>query len=298
MATADDTHPVTIDPECAERMDDPMSLIRMAVEYKDIDALSRLIALKREYDADIAKRAYVTAIAAAKADLPSVVSRSKAVDFVTKTGMRVAYKHAELGDICAAVVPILARYGISYAWTIEQPNREGVSVTCCLTHSGGHMEHYSISGPIDTSGLKNPLQAIASAVTYLQRYTLRSALGLAEHDADDDGRDTHPRTRSAPQCERTEPSTPPTDKQVNRLRSLSIDPRISAERRAWLVKILHAPLEREYANRIIYKAKESIEAKTGKPYEPYEDGIPAENAPPDDSELDDESPERVPGEEG
>jgi hypothetical protein len=42
------------------------------------------------------------------------------------------------------------------------------------------------SGP-DTSGSKNPIQALGSAVSYLQRYTLLSLAGLATEDQDDDG---------------------------------------------------------------------------------------------------------------
>jgi len=39
----------------------------------------------------------------------------------------------------------------------------------------------------DTSGSKNSIQAVGSTVSYLQRYTLYSILGLASKDADTDG---------------------------------------------------------------------------------------------------------------
>ena len=41
----------------------------------------------------------------------------------------------------------------------------------------------------DDSGNKNSIQAVGSTTTYLQRYTLKAALGLAASD-DDDGRST------------------------------------------------------------------------------------------------------------
>src|SRR5690606_5500273 len=44
----------------------------------------------------------------------------------------------------------------------------------------------------DSSGSKNAIQAIGSTLTYLQRYTLIQALGLAASD-DDDGQ-THGKT--------------------------------------------------------------------------------------------------------
>lgn len=43
-----------------------------------------------------------------------------------------------------------------------------------------------MSASADTSGSKNSIQAIGSTITYLQRYTLFSILGLASTD-DDDG---------------------------------------------------------------------------------------------------------------
>ena len=42
-------------------------------------------------------------------------------------------------------------------------------------------------GPSDDSGSKNKLQAIGSTVSYLQRYSLMSILGLAAKGVDDDG---------------------------------------------------------------------------------------------------------------
>jgi len=51
----------------------------------------------------------------------------------------------------------------------------------------GHSESTSIIGTADTSGGKNSIQGIGSAITYLQRYSLFSILGLAASESDDDG---------------------------------------------------------------------------------------------------------------
>ena len=46
-----------------------------------------------------------------------------------------------------------------------------------------------MTAPSDTSGQKNSIQAIASTVTYLQRYTLLAATGITTMDMpDDDGK--------------------------------------------------------------------------------------------------------------
>jgi hypothetical protein len=62
-----------------------------------------------------------------------------------------------------------------------------VTVICVIGHADGYSEEASkLSAAPDTSGSKNPIQSIGSAVTYLERYTLRAALGLAAAK-DDDG---------------------------------------------------------------------------------------------------------------
>ena len=60
-------------------------------------------------------------------------------------------------------------------------------MTCVLSHKSGHYEETTLSGPPDASGSKNAIQAIGSTLTYLQRYSLVQALGLAAGD-DDDGK--------------------------------------------------------------------------------------------------------------
>lgn len=97
------------------------------------------------------------------------------------------YMHATLADVCAAAIKGLAEVGISHQWEVEQ--KDGViTVTCILTHAQGHNERTRMHGPPDPSGSKNAIQAIGSAVTYLQRYTLLAATGLAAKDIDTDGR--------------------------------------------------------------------------------------------------------------
>jgi hypothetical protein len=78
---------------------------------------------------------------------------------------------------------VLASFGLTYRFRTEQSDR--ISVTCVLT-GHGHEEENTLTGPADASGSKNAIQAIGSTLTYLQRYTLVQALGLAASD-DDDG---------------------------------------------------------------------------------------------------------------
>ncbi|MGK5049914.1 ERF family protein, partial [Janthinobacterium sp. GB4P2] len=82
----------------------------------------------------------------------------------------------------------LARCGISHDWDTQQPASGMIIVSCSLTHVMGHSKSTTMEAPPDNSGSKNVIQQIASTVTYLQRYTLLGACGLATKDMDDDGR--------------------------------------------------------------------------------------------------------------
>ena len=151
----------------------------------DVAKLQALLAVKKEWEADEARKAFVVALNAFKADPPAVL-KDKQVAFDTGKG-RTAYKHAGLDNASELIGAALASHGISHRWNVEQ---EGVNikVTCILTHALGHSERVSMTAQADTSGSKNSIQAVGSAVSYLQRYTLFAASGIAPKNVDDDGR--------------------------------------------------------------------------------------------------------------
>lgn len=168
----------------------PMQMLGHAVQQgMPIETLRELMQLKKEWEADEARKAFVAAMAAFKANPPEIV-KDKHVEFATNKGT-TAYDHATLGGVCAAIIKGLAAHSISHRWeTAQQDNR--IKVTCVLTHAQGHSESVSLHSEADNSGGKNNIQAIGSAVTYLQRYTLLAATGLAALDQDDDGKGADP----------------------------------------------------------------------------------------------------------
>lgn len=175
----------------------PMQMLALAVQQgADLDKVRTLMELKREWEADEARKAFVGAMADFKADPPEVIKR-KHVRFQTSKGV-TEYDHATLADVCTAAIQGLARVGISHRWDVAQ-NEGRIKVTCVLTHKLGHSESVSMVSGSDDSGGKNSIQAIGSAVTYLQRYTLLAATGLAAQDMDDDGRKSDTQTITAKQ---------------------------------------------------------------------------------------------------
>lgn len=164
----------------------PARLLEMAISGNaSMETLERLMALNERWEANEARKAYVAAMADFKAE-PMRIGKNKHVEFKTSTG-KTEYDHAELADVTDVVVPRLAKHGFSHGWTVGQESG-GITVACKITHRLGHFEVVEMKAPPDTSGGKNTIQAIGSTKTYLERYTLLAACGLATGGQDDDGR--------------------------------------------------------------------------------------------------------------
>lgn len=164
-----------------------MTLIERLATSPDIDIsrIEKMLELKERWDKEEARKAFVAAMAEFKADPPTIL-KDKHVEYTSeRTGKKTEYDHATLGALCDAIVKGLSKHGISHRWDIAQADGR-VKVTCILTHAMGHSESVSMNGPLDDSGGKNAIQAIASSTTYLERYTLFAATGLAAQE-DDDG---------------------------------------------------------------------------------------------------------------
>lgn len=164
-----------------------MDMIRQAVAAgQPLEVIRELKTMAKELAEDAARRAFDAAMSDARAEIP-VILKNRNVNYDHKDGNgKTSYRHEDLGEIARTVDPILSRHGLSYRFrTTSEPNSP-VVVTCIVAHRGGHNEENTLSAGRDESGKKNSIQAIASTITYLQRYTLKAALGLAASD-DDDG---------------------------------------------------------------------------------------------------------------
>lgn len=155
----------------------PMQLVQMAVESgADIEKLERLMALQERWEASNAKKAFLDAMSKFQSECPDITKTKKAHNSF----------YAPLGDIMNQIRGLLFECGLSVRF--EQSHNNGVQITCVISHRDGHKEENTMIAPADTSGSKSAIQAIASTVTYLQRYTLIGALGITTADADMDGR--------------------------------------------------------------------------------------------------------------
>src|SRR5579859_3962134 len=162
----------------------PMQMLQAALASNMApETIKSLLDLRDRWEATEAKKAFVIAMGAFKAE-PIEIFKTKKVSFATQTGT-TSYKHAELSDITAAIAEPLAKHGLSYRWDVSQA--DNITVSCIMTHESGHSEKVTMTAPPDDSGKKNRIQQIASTVTYLERYTLLAVTGLSTTGQDDDG---------------------------------------------------------------------------------------------------------------
>jgi len=197
MAPSAPTQPLAV---MASAPATPADLVLFAMKNGGtIDQLREFMALQREWEADQARKAYVADMAEFKKNPPTIL-KDKAVGYTNRDGTFTGYKHATLGNVTNAIVEGLAANGFSHSWDVKQDGATA-HVTCKITHRLGHSESVSMSAAKDDSGKKNQIQQMASAITYLQRYTLLLATGLATHDQQDDDGASSEAQEEAPSVE-------------------------------------------------------------------------------------------------
>jgi hypothetical protein len=141
------------------------------------EQMEKILDVQIKWERNEAKKAYHSAMARFQENAPSIVK--------SKIGHNCQYADLAI-DLVAVVAPKLSEQGLSHKWITESVDG-GMKVTCRITHEQGYSEDNSMVAAPDKSGSKNDIQALGSTVTYLQRYTLKAALGLAEGGQGDDG---------------------------------------------------------------------------------------------------------------
>lgn len=154
----------------------PMAMIDRALSSGATpETLEKLLTLQERWEAAQARKAFIAAMALAKAKFAPILK--------SNDGYLNRYKYETLPDVMEAVDVPLSDNGFSYDWITEDIEGGRIKVTCVITHEAGHSRRNSLSGdPKDTADAKanmNGLQRMGGAVTYLQRYTLKAALGIA-----------------------------------------------------------------------------------------------------------------------
>ncbi len=120
------------------------------------------------------------ALAAFQAELPRIGKDNTAQ--VKSDKGSYSYRYADLTEVSAVILPLLARYGMAWM-TLPTLNEAGVFVLrYTLSHVSGdrHSGDYPLPSPSASP------QMLGSAITYARRYALCAATGVAP-GGDDDG---------------------------------------------------------------------------------------------------------------
>jgi hypothetical protein len=157
--------------------------------------------------------ALAAALAKVQAELPKL-ERDRTVTVQQKNGDTYSYSYATLANLSETVLPLLAKYGLSFV-AMPGAGADGkMSVRYHLLHESGE----SLSGEFPISG-EGGIQMIGGRITYARRYCLAAIVGVAA-DEDDETRlsqDGKPGTaqRAAPrgqQAAQREPLARPQDR--------------------------------------------------------------------------------------
>lgn len=159
----------------------PANLLQIAVQNgASVDQLSALMDLQKRWDDENARKAFYVARVQFQA-LCTTIKKDKKVEYGN-----TKYQYASLPAIADQVREPMETCGLTYRFEIDDSG-ELIRVTCILSHVAGHSEKNIMSAAPDDSGAKNNIQQRGSSVSYLQRYTLIGALGIASAVEDDDG---------------------------------------------------------------------------------------------------------------
>lgn len=182
-----------------------------------------------------------------------------------------AYRYASLNAVLEVVKPTLAKHGLALFQPVSTDKERGfIEVQTMFMHtSGGQVTFPAYSTPMTAAMTQ---QAIGGSISYMRRYALQSALGLAadDNDAEDDriARQVQNRTPapanagvSAPAS--SKPAAPAEPATARRADHVPAKPAAPAPARSMGVDVIGT---------VVYVKSEPGE-KNGKPYTKHRIGI-------------------------
>ncbi len=190
-------------------------LLRLAVDKGvPVEQLKQLVELHERMEQRQAQKEFSAAMAAFQAECPSIKKASEA-KIITTGGGNFSYTYAELDEIARTANPILAKHGLSYGWdsTLE---KDTLTVVCTVRHAAGHFVTSTFTLPTESKSAMSPQQKVGAALTFAQRKSLSSVLGLTTTDDDTDAAEVDP--------------APITDDQVTVLADLAKEVKANAAR--------------------------------------------------------------------
>lgn len=161
----------------------PMQLIERAPADLPVERMAQLFELQLRWEENQARKAFKKAFAGFKSECVTIIKNVAVND-----GPLKGKKYADLWGVVSAIIPALSKHGLSHSWKLTKDEPTWMEVTCTISHEDGYSEFVSMGAAPDTGPGRNAIQARGSAKSYLERYTLLAATGMAAAGTDDDGR--------------------------------------------------------------------------------------------------------------
>jgi hypothetical protein len=157
-----------------------VALIREAMASKaDPAYLKELLAVRRDWEADEARKSYSAAVAEFQGRCPIIEKADEAHN----------KKYARMDRIWRETRPLRAELGLAATWQACELRDNGLChIEGQLRHRDGHSERLCMDVPLpELIKGQNVAQQMGSAYTYAQRYAVCAALGIVTGEDDDDG---------------------------------------------------------------------------------------------------------------
>jgi len=155
-----------------------VSIIQSAIASgADPVYLRELLAVRREWEGDEARKLYSQAIADFQSRCPIIEKGDKAHNKA----------YAAMDRIWRTIRPLLDETGLSIVWTVNTLTDYGLHIEGEIRHRAGHSVaiSYDLPMPDKVTG-QNAAQQMGSASSYAKRYATCAALGIVTGE-DDDG---------------------------------------------------------------------------------------------------------------
>jgi hypothetical protein len=159
------TAPATLEPKALQVASPPPppavidagALLAQGIQQGlSVDALERLLGMRRELQAEQAKADFFAALASFQAKIPPI-TKSQTARVQSAKGT-FSYRYADLGDIQRAIAPTLAACGLSVTFDTTQ-DQGGYTIVAKVHHTSGHSEATTFRVPVDTTARMNSAQA-------------------------------------------------------------------------------------------------------------------------------------------
>lgn len=144
---------------------------------------------QQEWEKEESRKAFLGAMVAFKRNPPTILKDKTAFKPDGNDGFE-SYDYATIGNVCEQIVQAAAGHGLTHNWVPgRHPINDNIVVTCELAHVGGYVQRTELDAPREQAPGLTVAQAEQSVRTFLERYSLLLAFGLAAKDrADDDTR--------------------------------------------------------------------------------------------------------------